>query len=216
MSLKYKKLFFALWITGMVFCTSCQDKVAQCGPVDYINWVNNPDNGLIVKHKSAEYSFSVQYRPSTLLALIETEPQYESQIIIDSVAQTFSGMQQFLFRVSLNSGSNDWLQASSQRFMDSEEQIKYLSFSMQNDFLLVKEQDTIDCTIFHFERDFGIRPFGTFLLGFPIDKSQILEIDTIKQIESFKVIYQDSAFDDKVVEFSFSSDDINKIPILKL
>ncbi len=196
--------------------SSCSGVVTKCGPVDYLNWINNPENNLIAKTKSQDYTFSLQYRPVSYLSLLEAGSENVSPEIIDSLEQSFAGQQQFLFHVALSDGNSDWLNSSTQRFNDYEEQIKYLSFSMQNDFKLVRHKDTIDCSMFHFERDYGIRPFGTFLIGFPDETNDNEVNDPTNDINSLKVIYTNSAFGDEIIEFPFSYSDINKIPTLKL
>jgi hypothetical protein len=195
---------------------SCSGVVTECGPVDYMNWVNNPKNNLIAETKSQDYTFSLQYRPVPYLALLEAGYENVTPEIIDSLEQSFAGQQQFLFHVALNDGNNDWLNSSTKRFSDYEEQIKYLSFSMQNDFKLLRNKDTVDCSMFHFERDYGIRPFGTFLIGFPCKINEGTGNDTVNINNSLKVIYTDSAFGDEIIEFPFLYSSINKIPTLKL
>lgn len=212
----HKKSFLIFLFMSFVYLNSCNYKINEYEPVDYINWVNNPKNGLISETISGEYTYALQYRPQVFLSLLEAGSNELTHHIIDSIEHSFSGMQQFLFKVSLNNGSSDWLQSSTKNFDNYDEQIKYLSFSMQNDFIIIRKGDTLDCSMFHFERDYGIRPFGTFLLGFPIETDQMTKNDTTGHNESFKVIYKDSAFGDEVVEFNFSSNDINKIPTLKL
>ncbi|MFK5854488.1 MAG: hypothetical protein QM503_00055 [Bacteroidota bacterium] len=211
-----KNIFLILCTVIVFLISSCSGVITECAPVDYLNWIDNPENNLIVETKAQVYTFSLQYRPVSYLALLEAGSADITSEIIDSLEHSLAGQQQFLFHVALNDGNNDWLNSSTNRFNDYEEQIKYLSFSMQNDFKLVRHNDTLDCAIFHFERDYGIRPFGTFLLGFPCDEVQNVSGDTVNFIYSIKVIYTDSSFGDEIIEFPFSYSDLNKIPTLKL
>jgi hypothetical protein len=207
-------LLFIVMIT--ILQISCSDKKTECGPDEYINWINNPENHMISEYRSDSFTFSLQYRPAPYLALIEAGTSGISKEELNEIEKGFSHHTQFLFQVSLSDGQRDWLQAGAKKFNDIEEQIKYLSFSMQKDFQLVTEKDTIDCSMFHFERDYGIRPNGTFLLGFPFTVNSTDSNDIVNISKSLKVIYNDSAFEDETVEFNFSSKDLNKIPTLKL
>ncbi len=210
-----KKTILLFLIASTFFMVSCSDRSQVYKPSDYINWINNPENNLISEHKSDTFTYSIQYRPTAYLALMESgSPEIQIEEF-QELEKSLSGQEQFLFRVSLSNGESNWLESGTKNFNDFDEQINYLSFVMQKDFKLVKDQDTIDCSMFHFERDYGIRPFGTFLLGFYESTEKPVSVDSITD-KSLKVIFTDSAFEDEIVEFNFSSNDIKKIPTLKL
>lgn len=48
-----------------------------------------------------------------------------------------------------------------------EERTAYYSFGMQKDISIVlAEKDTIPCTVYHYERNYGVSPKNNFMLGF--------------------------------------------------
>jgi hypothetical protein len=49
--------------------------------------------------------------------------------------------------------------------------IKYFSNDMRNDIALIVSNDTLNCTLFHFERTYGVVPYLSFQLGFAYSKS---------------------------------------------
>jgi len=214
-NIKVKRYFLVFLLLNLVV-SSCKNGSCVLNPQEFISWVNSPENGLVVKQTSGDYVFAIQYRPANYLALLETDPSRITKQTVDSVTKELGGIQQFMLRVELKSGQNNWMQASNKRFDDFDEQINYLSFKMQHDFKYINGQDTVECGIYHFERDYGIRPFGTFLLGFPVMKDQANEGDSISKQDDFKILFKDSAFGDSDIEFLFCRENIIKIPTLKL
>ena len=77
---------------------------------------------------------------------------------------------------------------------DYENGIKYMAFSIENDFTIVtSSNDTIKCAGAHFERNFKVAPFKRALLYF----------NNINPDDNIKLIYQDHLFGNGVMEFNF-------------
>ena len=66
--------------------------------------------------------------------------------------------------------------------------------------------DTLDCTLFHFERAYDIAPLATFLLGFPKVKSKNSQ-------RTF--FFQDKVFNKGIIKFTYTSEELSQIPKLK-
>ena len=76
---------------------------------------------------------------------------------------------------------------------------------MQNDLFLVRDQDTIPCSLYHFERTYNIAPYCTLLLGF--DKK-------FKKFSSYQILYVDRLFSNKIITFNFLKESFERIPKL--
>lgn len=189
---------------------SCSESLS---PSQYISWVNNPENGLVSNKSIGNFQFDLQYRPGPYLTLMELGNTEFSDEEYKSTLHHFDDQYQFLLRIKLNNGNNNWLDSLADNFENKEEKIKYLSFFMQDDIKLIKNNDTVDCKLYHFERNYGISPYGTFLLEFPDSKKNKQENnnDGILQI-----LFDDFAFSDSTLIFKFFNKDINNIPTLKL
>lgn len=85
--------------------------------------------------------------------------------------------------------------------MDYESAVKYMSFEIQNDFVVVtSKNDTIKCSGALFERSFKVAPFNKIMLFF----------SNISPNEKIQLVYNDYLFRKGTLKFRF------KDPILKL
>ncbi len=210
------KIILTLSLLLIFVVSSCTLNTTNYSPREYVQWINDPDNGMISEFKSENYTYSLQYRPVPFLVLLEANSPELSFKMFDSISDEISGFQQFMLHVSSNDNTQNWQEKSLRNFEGPDQQIRYFSFSMQNDFKLIQGVDTINCSMFHFERDYGIRPYGTFLIGFECEVANKSVSNTSLNGASLKIIYKDSSFDNEEIEFNFSSNNINKIPTLKL
>ncbi len=78
---------------------------------------------------------------------------------------------------------------------DYEASVKYMSFKVQEDFMVVTESnDTIRCSGATFERNFKVAPFKRILLHF----------NDIPSGENIQLIYDDQLFDNGLMKFKFT------------
>lgn len=77
---------------------------------------------------------------------------------------------------------------------DYESSVKYMSFSIENDFAVVTQSgDTIPCSGVNFERNYKIAPFKRLLLHF----------GNIPEDEKIQLIYNDKLFNNGIIKFKF-------------
>ena len=85
--------------------------------------------------------------------------------------------------------------------MDYESSVKYMSFTIKDDFYVVTtKHDTIKCDGVLFERNFKIAPYNKVMLYF----------SNISPDEQIQLVYNDRLFQKGTIKFSFTN------PILKL
>lgn len=110
---------------------------------------------------------------------------------IDEVLKTVEQEQLFYFEFS-ETQKVDLLK----KYFDTdyEEAIKYLSFTIANDFkLVINSSDTIDALYTTYERNFHVAPFERLLLGFV----------GVSASDEVKLIYSDKLFKKGQLEFVF-------------
>lgn len=83
---------------------------------------------------------------------------------------------------------------------DYKDSVEYMSFAIQNDFLVVtSKNDTIKCSGVLFERNFKIAPFQRIMLFF----------SGIKPDDQIQLIYNDVLFNKGLMKFRFNTKNID-------
>ena len=73
-------IFFALLLSITV---SCEQERTELPPISYVQWIKNPDNGLLRKKVLDSYEFGVQYKPlEFIIAQYEKKEQLEILVLI--------------------------------------------------------------------------------------------------------------------------------------
>lgn len=174
---------------------------------EYISWCENPENGLINSKQIGNFNYSAFYKPLNYLALKEinyTEPFVKSKF--ESAFKEYGNMQYVSFRITDTKGNQELLKSSIRNESEYYARLEYLSFKMQQDFKLIDGKDTLPCTLYHFERVYGLAPYATFVLGFPESKNK----DSDKQI-----VYEDNLFNSGIIYLTFNKDVLSNLPKLK-
>lgn len=171
----------------------------------YIDWVEDPVNGLYQSKTFNGVLFSVQYKPLEYDVLLQ-EKRKLSQNELEAETDSISGMQYYTLRIATISGSDI------QRFGISNDdeyyaRLEYFSLEMQNDISLIQGNDTLPCRMFHFERTYGIDPRATFVLAFENGKSKL---------EDRTLILNDRVFKNGPVLMTIESSNIERTPKLNL
>lgn len=145
------------------------NKPGAAGARDYINWVENPDNGLLVTKKSGSLTYSLQFTPLEYRILKEHADDTLTESKLTAYTNEIKDMQYYTFRIEDEKGG-DLLKADATSKEDFSSRLQYFSSDMQKDLFLIEGNDTLSCLLFHFERSYGIDPRSTFVLGFPLGK----------------------------------------------
>jgi hypothetical protein len=173
-------------------------------PQELIEFVNDTKNGFVKTKTINEITYSVFLKPDQY---VKAKNQHYISIK-DSVADDKTGSEFQLFDVRIEVGNfqKEFIKYDLESIPQYEERVKYCSFEMQNDIVLIDGKDTLPCVIFHFERTFDIVPFGHFLLGFKNNPSKDIKIKTI--------IFNDRLFNNGFLKFSFSPELMVNEPVL--
>lgn len=196
------------------------EKIADVylAPADYLNWIENGKNGLLVTKTISDLNFSVFYKPYEYIVLKENEDSTLKPDELKNKINELNQMQYFTFRITAPSSSNELLKY---KLLSQDEyfaRVEYFSFKMQDDLKLVDGNDTLRCELFHFERIYNLAPYCTFVIGFPLSKEQITS-NTQNQpykLRDKTIVFEDKIFNSGIVKLTFESKILNHIPKLKL
>ncbi len=192
-----------LFVTMIMLSASCNRvQILQAGA--YSSWVQNPENGLLVKKQIGEIEYSIQYKPLDFVIL-----QSNGKAVNKSEAQIlkkeFDGMEYFTFRLKSLS-ENDALNMNSDNEGQYNLKLEHFINNVQDDFKLVDGQDTIPCSLCQYERDYGITPYQTFSLGFNKVRNSPHDL---------RLIYSDQVMGTGPVSITIESGTIKNIPQLQ-
>ena len=188
---------------------------SKLGATEYMNWIENVDNGIKVEKKMGEFTFTAMYKPLEYLALIELKKDNISKKELEKYNAEYSDLQYFTFRISAENQKEELLKVGLKSENDYYSRIEYFSFKMQNDLKLIDGKDTLDCALFHFERVYGLAPYATFVIGFPLTKEEGTNTSTKKNVFKNKtILYDEKVFQLGKIYMTIKEDNLNRIPEL--
>lgn len=155
-----------LLITQLAMLKTCGNTPQALERGAYVQWVEAPENGLLLARSIGEYEFALQYKPAEYIVLQENGPDVPAAKLQQGCAD-IADMEYFTFRIGKRDGS-DLLKDDVSTTDQFTSRLAYFSAAMQHDLFVVSGTDTFPCLLFHFERTYGVDPRSTFLLGFDI------------------------------------------------
>jgi hypothetical protein len=176
---------------------------------DYMHWVENKNNGLLIEKNIGEITFSALYKPYPYLATMELRNDSINEKKIKEKIKEYEGLQYFTFKIAANDQQRELLKVNMRSEGDYYSRLEYFSFEMQHDFKLIEGKDTLDCALYHFERVYGLAPYATMVLGFPLTKA-----GEQKQYQNKTISYTDKIFGAGKVNMTFKGENLNRLPEL--
>jgi hypothetical protein len=183
--------------------------------LDYMTWIENKQNGLKVEKKIGDFTYTALYKPYEYLALMELKKENVDKKELYKKMAEYDGLQYYTFRITAENQQQELLKVGISSDADYYSRIEYCSFKMQNDFKLMEGKDTLDCVLFHFERVYGLAPYATFVLGFPLRKNGQNNNTTITKSNDDKtILYADKIFGSGNIYMTITKEDLNNLPEL--
>ena len=132
---------------------------------DYLKWVESEANGMRVKKALTDYSFTLQYKPHTYMALMRLKSPNPPVAELNKVKELYGDLQYFTLRIT--SGDNEELmKAQGGDNLEYFQRLEYFSGQMQDQLRLIDGKDTLPCVLYHFERNYGLAPYSDIDLAF--------------------------------------------------
>lgn len=193
-------------MAGLFYLTGCK-ALSQLSALDFVAWVENPDNGLRESKTLDGICFDLQYKPAEYVVLRENLVIPGSAAEMNNETSLLSDMQYFTLRISREDG-RDLLQDEPNGMDQFSARLVYFSGAMQHDIKLIDGNDTLPCQLFHFERTFGVDTRSTFLVGFQSRSTDELNDKTF--------VFEDHELGVGPVMITIEKESIQNIPLLKL
>ena len=195
-------LLVALSLT--IFLSSCKKQVNE---KELINYIKNPDNGILIEKEIGTVNYKVYYKPSDLLVNQEVTA-YE--IKTDSLIKLYQDIyaKNLYFMVSISQNNQEVLNnlaGNKQRFGSM---VNQLAFGMdQKVTLTTSEKDTLYLKDYIYPRTYGVGNSTDMLFAF--------ENKNINKAEWLQLLIEDFGLQTGDVRFKFLTKDIRKTPTLK-
>jgi hypothetical protein len=176
-------------------------------PVDnYMQWVRDPQNGLIKTKTIDELQFKVQYKPYEYIVCMEERNDKIADTLMKRKLKELEGMQYYDLKILLKNNEGELLKSGLTSAEEYDSRVKYFSFGMQQDIQLVDGTDTLPCVMYHFERAYDATPVCTVLLGFDWKDSNAGKAKTL-------LVY-DKTFNKGLLKFTFKENRLQTLPKL--
>jgi len=154
-------LFLAFGI--LLNCACSKEKMK---PSDLIYWVNNPENGLVQRQDLSTYFFEAKYKPLDYVIAMEGRSDELSESHYTELKGELSGLQYIDLTIGPLSHEGDVLSSGIQSDEEYFERLDYFVTYANQDIFMVQGKDTLLPRLYHFERNYGLAPKNTLLLGF--------------------------------------------------
>lgn len=161
--------------------------------ISYLDYVNDPDHGLVSVQATDNCIYSLQYRTAEFMVLIETGDETVNSREFDAILEEYDDLEYYLLTIKNREPRNTNSNLSQQ-----------LNFEFKNEIALSTQMDDINPSLYHFEG--GLETFGEYrcLLGF----QKLADFDRLITIRAFDV--------DSIIQFNISQESISKIPELSI
>ncbi len=119
--------------------------------------------------KLKDVNFKLSYIPAEAMALRELgDLSQASQASFDTLVKSYEGVLFFDMAISIDHFNEEMIHYGivTNDEASFENRVAYYAFGMQKDINLISGKDTIPCTVYHYERNYGVSPQNHFMLGF--------------------------------------------------
>ena len=185
-------------------------------PVPYIQWIENPENGLTSSNTIENYTYTAFYKPLNYVVLKDLDSISVNADNFKKQIADYNGLQYYTLTIEReDGGTEELLRYDLITTEDYFARIEYYSFKVQNDVVLLEGEDTLVCRMSHFERAYGLQSKAKIILGFDKRKEDVSKIAEQTNLDKTLVFY-DRIFGAGIVKLRIDKSVLNSIPKLKL
>jgi len=156
----------SITLVGLLTLLTISCGKEELRPSDLIRWVENEENGLVQRQNFQEYFFEAKYKPLDYVVSIEGRTDDLSESKYTDIKSELEGLQYVDLNIGPLSKSGNALSGDLKSEEEYFERLDYFVTYAQQDIFLVQGKDTLLPKLYHFERNYGLAPKNTLLLGF--------------------------------------------------
>lgn len=134
-------------------------------PVEYKEWLENPESGLVQERNISKLKIKAYYRPESYMAFNDLGANDLNDSILESTKKEYHTMQYYELIISMD--STDFIKNQSTDKNDYINNLYYYTFNFKDDISLVYQDSVhVPVSLYHFERSYGLTYSKKFLIGF--------------------------------------------------
>jgi hypothetical protein len=207
--MKVSRFLFAFAFLLLVSCNSNSiDNESE-----YLKWINDEENGLIIHKYSNDFKLSMKYVPPEYSAYKEIKSKTQaSQKEIDSLTDYYSKSLTFIFTIgpSNESSSNNVMYYNVFDEVSFKERVQELNFNFSSYFILKYKGSKLVPVLYLMDNTYETKNSRSFYFVFvPESKDQMFDKEN-----DFEVIFNDEIFDTGITHFKFKSKKIYNAPAI--
>lgn len=196
------------YIISILFITGCSS-VSELNPEEYLNFYINNADVIVNKKNIGTLYFKATYLSPEYMALKMNKSEKYSDSLEFEIKDR-SNFFYFNFEIGENESGQDVLNKDISTPEELFSRIEYLSFKVQNDFMLLVGNDTFPCLMSQYERTFGL------------NKSIVITC-MFERVNPFQdrcpditLEFYDNLFRNGYVKLAFDGDKICELPKLNI
>lgn len=191
----------------MVLCLFSQCNESVLSVKDYVAYMNNPKNGLVIQKEVDGVMFKLSYITPELMALNELKKVNISAKEWDEKLAEYKGM--MYANLSISAVTDDHVYTTLGREGLSEDEIDFnYNLNAESDFMLLRNADTVKCVLYSFSKTYGLAKTIDLALGFDA---------TSEDNSGDKVVEYNAEFLNRgLLKFRFKQSDLANIPSVKI
>lgn len=183
---------------------ACHTQPTQLSSSEYMRWVKNPSNKLYQQKEIGDYRYELQYKPPAYMAYMEQSSQKKLDTLqFQHRKKELENTWQFNLMLAHKEYGNILNQQLGETYF---ERLSYLVTNIQTDLMLVADQDTLSCVLYHVERNYNLAPYTNILIGFE-------RKNTHKELT---LIYNDRLLGAGPLMFKYPANQLIKLPTLDI
>ena len=167
------------------------------------------NTNLNYSKKINDINYTLNYISNEQMALKQINDLSSlNQVQFDSIVHNYDSLLFFNLEISIDNFNDDLLKYNLKGDVEFNysQLVEYYSFKMQKDINLVQNnRDTIPCVLYHYERNYGISPKTTIMLGFkPVS------------LKNMVFVYENKHLNTGTIKFAIQEKEIVNHPHIKI
>jgi hypothetical protein len=180
---------------------------------EYLKWLNNPKNGLVLTKIVNGFQLTVKYLPPDYLAYRELSEAKDFTVATkDSILSMYAHNMSFLLKIAPDEKRHrgDIMFWNTESYREYKERVHTMNFAMSEYIALKTDLGTYKPVLSTLENVHGLTPGRNILLVFADEQNP----EDLRKARFYDFIYTDEIFDTGINHFVFSKEALQKIPQL--
>jgi len=171
---------------------------------DFMKWCADAENDLNKTKEISELKYNLSYIPTESMAYLELRTEEYDNAKLKKAMEHYADMTYFSFKIENQNGGGELLKHDLNSVQQYDWRVKYISFGMQNDIVLIQGGDTLSPGLYQFERIFEVAPYATVMFAFDNSK--------FNRDKEFTIVYTDKIFNKGIIKFHYKNQQLINVP----